>query len=60
MARSHSIYILVDTGSGETIGCFTVKHEMQTARDKHPKRSHCWRYRDNDPYGDYSEVEEVK
>ena len=59
MARSHYIYVLVDSGSGETIGAFTVKHEMQTVRDKHPSPTHCWRYRDNHPYTDETLVEDT-
>jgi hypothetical protein len=58
MARSSYIYLLLDIASGEAVGAFTVKHEMQAARDRHPTPTHCWRYRDNQPYGPVTEVEQ--
>lgn len=53
MARSHSIYILRNMASGNVIGAFTVKHEMETARDRHERNigpTTCLQYRDNVPY----------
>jgi hypothetical protein len=58
LARSSYIYLLIDTASGEAVGAFTVKHEMQTAWDRHGKPAHCWRYRDNRPYAPVTEVEQ--
>lgn len=49
MARSSYIYILVDRRSGESIGGFTVKHEMETARKRLGKPTYYMRYRDNQP-----------
>lgn len=46
MARSSYIYQLVEDASGETVGAFTVKHEMETVRKRHPVATYVVRYRD--------------
>jgi hypothetical protein len=46
VARSSYIYLLVDTPSGEAVGAFTVKHEMMSARGRHPNPTQCVRYKD--------------
>lgn len=43
MARSSYIYHLIDDATGETIGLFTVKHEMITAWRSHPREAYCLR-----------------
>lgn len=46
MARSTYIYVLVDEDNGETIGAFTVKHEMETVRARISHKTYYVRYRD--------------
>lgn len=50
MARSHSIYVLFWKATGEPVGAFTVKHEMNTVRDR-VGRQHTYylAFRDNQP-----------
>ena len=45
MARSSYIYVLFDL-SGKLCGAFTVKHEMQKARDSFRYDTTVWRFRD--------------
>jgi hypothetical protein len=46
MARSTYIYQLVDSALGETVGAFTVKHEMETVRQRYQGPTYVVRYRD--------------
>lgn len=46
MARSSYIYVLVTTYRGETLGAFTVKHEMEAVRAKQLVPTYYIRYRD--------------
>jgi acyl carrier protein len=46
MARSTYIYQLVDSALGETVGAFTVKHEMEAVRQRYQGPTYVVRYRD--------------
>lgn len=48
MARSSYIYLLREEDTDYIVGAFTVKHEMETYRDKYAPRPTYWqRFRDN-------------
>ena len=49
MARSHSIYILVQTSTGDIVGAFTVKKEMLAWRALCAFPTYCVQCRDNQP-----------
>lgn len=46
MARSSYIYVIINNATGDFMGAFTVKHEMQTARGKIASITHVLRFRD--------------
>lgn len=45
MPRSSYVYVLFDI-DGKIVGAFTVKHEMQKARDTFRYDTMVWRFRD--------------
>lgn len=57
MARSSYIYVVRDQVTWALIAAFTVKHEMETFRERHPNKTFYMRFRDNQP-GEPVEVKE--
>jgi hypothetical protein len=49
MARSSYIYLLIDSGSGDFVGAWTVKHEMLAFRERYSFKTYWLAFRDGQP-----------